>query len=189
MQDAVQAAWTERGREVVFETPYFAIERRQLRPPGGAELDYFVHDAPDSALCVCVNDHREVLLEWQYRPAIGRVSVDYPAGRIEPDDANPAAAVLRELEEETGYRASSVRNLGIVDKDPGFSGSRMHLFLVEGLTAGEHRPDESERIATRFVPETEVWELIASGQLSCAYCLSATLLAFRAAGWLAPTVG
>lgn len=179
--------WVEHGRTEAFSSPWFAISRRTLAVPGGGTGEFFVHEGPDAAMCVCVTPAREVLLEWQYRPAIGRVSVDHPAGRIEPDDPDPAAAVVRELAEETGFVASSIRRLGVLDKDPGFSAGALHVFLAEGLVAGAAEPDDTERITVRWVDADEVLAMIDDGRLACAFCVSATYLAFRALGWLRPS--
>ena len=125
-----------------------------------------------------------MLIERQYRPAIQAVSVDYPAGRLEEDDASVEKAMLRELKEETGYEVRSFEKLGIVDKDPGFSNARLHIYLATGATPGQDDQEETESIVSEFVPASEILAMIRRGEISCAYCLSATLLAFTKLGWL-----
>lgn len=155
-----------------------------MHTPGGAELDYFIHEAPDSVICVCVSDDNTVLIEKQYRPPVEKVSVDYPAGQAEADDASTEAAIRRELHEEVGFTATVIKQLGIVDKEPGFSKSRMHVFLAKGSIDRDASPEESESIVARFVKPSEILAMIASGEMACTFCLSATLLAFRELDWL-----
>ena len=178
------ARWTLLGDEPALETPWFSIARRTYRTPNGSTPTYYVHHTHDSVLCVCVTDDARVLVERQYRPAIDRVSVDYPAGRVEADDLGLEAAMLRELEEETGYRAVELSRLGRLDQNPGFSSTSMHVFLARGVVDGVVSPDDNESIHAEFVPAAEVLGMVEQGEISCAFCVSATLLAFRALGWL-----
>ncbi len=178
------AAWTVRDSEVVLQTPWFTIRKQSMRTPRDTDVQHYVHEGPDSVICVCVTSDERVLVERQWRPAIGRVSVDYPAGRMEGDDPSAKAAVLRELREETGYEVSSLRKLGVVDREPAFSATRVHVFLAHGAVPGRDAPDENESIVAAFVPASRVLAMILSGEMCCAFCLSATLLAFQELGWL-----
>lgn len=159
-----------------------------MHTPAGAELDYFIHEAPDSVMCVCVSDDDTVLIEKQYRPPVEKISIDYPAGRTEADDASTEVAIRRELYEEVGFTARSIKQLGVIDKEPGFSRSRMHVFLARGSVDRDATPEESESIVAHFVKPSEILEKIASGEMACTFCLSATLLAFKELGWLKPEV-
>jgi 8-oxo-dGTP pyrophosphatase MutT (NUDIX family) len=131
-----------------------------------------------------VTEDQRVLIERQYRPAVEKVTVDYPAGGIEPDDKDPEAAILRELQEETGYRPGSLKELAVVDSIPGLSSTRFHVFLAEGVfAAGEASPEPTESIVTEFVPARQILKMIDSGEMACASCISATFYAFRELGW------
>jgi ADP-ribose pyrophosphatase len=131
-----------------------------------------------------VTKDKRVLIEKQYRPALKKVSVDYPAGRLETDDASIEEAMLRELKEETGYQTESFQKIAVIDKDPGFSTTRMHIFLAQGAIPGDDDPEETESIVSNLVPAKQILEMIFSGELACAYCVSATLYAFKELGWL-----
>lgn len=155
-----------------------------MQTPTGVELDYFVHEAPDSVICVCVNDDNEILVERQYRPPIQKVSVDYPAGRAEVNDASTEAAIRRELLEEVGFTVKTIRQLAVIDSDPEFSIKRTHVFLAQGSIDQEATPEETEHIVAEFVKPSKILEMIARGEMTCTFCLSATLLAFRELGWL-----
>ncbi|HKR82466.1 MAG TPA: NUDIX hydrolase [Candidatus Saccharimonadales bacterium] len=176
--------WTTLSSEIVFDTPWFKIEKQNLETPTGATPTFYIHNTHDSVMCVCVTKDRRVLLEKQYRPAIQKVSVDYPAGRLEEDDKSIEEAMLRELKEETGYKTNSFKKIAIIDKDPGFSTTRMHIYLAQGAIPGKDNPEESESIVSKLMPAQEVLNMVYSGELSCAYCVSATLYAFKELGWL-----
>lgn len=176
--------WHLHSSDIVFETPWFRIEKQELETPGGAKPTFYVHDTQDSVMCVCVTDDGKVLIEKQYRPAVRKVSYDYPAGKLEDDDASIEGAMLRELKEETGYQTTLFKKLAVIDKDPGFSTTRMHIFLAQGMIPGESAQEDTESIVSNLVPAEEVLEMIRAGKLSCAFCVSATYYAFMELGWL-----
>lgn len=178
-------SWTTTDQAIAYETPWFKIRKRHMQTPTGKELDYFIHEGNDSVICVCADmKNKTVLVEQQYRPPVEKVSVDYPAGRVEEDDASTEEAIRRELQEEVGFKVDSIKKLAVIDKDPGFSQTRMHVFLAEGTTTDNTNPDDTESIVADFVPAIEILQMIADGTISCAFCLSSTLLAFKELGWL-----
>lgn len=177
-------AWTTLEATTAFETPWFTIEKQALQTPSGATPTFYIHHTHDSVMCVCVTDDKRVLIERQYRPAVQKVSVDYPAGRLEADDTSIESAMLRELKEETGYQTESFKKIAIVDKDPGFSSTRMHIFLAKGAIPGDDNPEDTESIVSNLVPAQDVLDMIMSGEMACAYCVSATFYAFKELGWL-----
>jgi 8-oxo-dGTP pyrophosphatase MutT (NUDIX family) len=186
--DAKLQKWQTLTEAVVFETPWFKIRKQHMRTPDGAELDYYIHDTNDSVICVCVSADNKVLVEQQYRPPVGKVSFDYPAGRMEQEDLTSESAMLRELREETGFQATSIKKLAVLDKDSGFSTTRLHVFLARGAIGGEATPEETESIVTGFLEPAEVLELITSGKMVCTHCVSATFFAFQELGWLKAVV-
>jgi ADP-ribose pyrophosphatase len=176
--------WQVIEKSIVFETPWFKIRKQHMKTPTDAELDYFIHDANDSVICVCVTEDSRILLEKQYRPPVGKVSVDYPAGRVEKDDESTEAAMRRELQEEAGFTAHTIEKLAVIDKEPGFSSSRMHVFLAKGTIDQKTTPDESESIVMNFVTPDEILAMIDSDTITCTFCISATFLAFKKLGLL-----
>jgi len=154
-----------------------------MRASTGKIIDYYIHEAPDSVLCVCINGTR-VLIEKQYRPSVNRFSVDYPAGRIENTDRSIEDAVRRELKEETGYAPMKITHLATVDKDPSFSNACLHIYLVQGVRYDSADPDDTEDIVSKWVENQEVLSMIQSGEIRCSFCIAATFYAFRELGWL-----
>lgn len=182
--DKQKVQWTALSHAVALDTPWFQIHKDHMRTPTGTETDYYIHAGHDSVICLCVTDDNKVLIEQQYRPPVSKVSTDYPAGHMEEDDASTEAAIRRELKEEVGFEASSMQKIATLDKDPGFSKTRLHVFLARGHVEHPTQPDVTEQITARFVTSDEILELIDSGTMSCTFCVSTTLLAFRQLGWL-----
>ena len=100
-----------------------------------------------------------IVLVKQFRPAIGRELWEVPAGKLDGDE-DPRAAAERELREETGYRCRAMRRLWTFYTAPGFCSELLHLFVAEGLEAGEPEPEDDEQLEVRAFPIDDVWTMI-----------------------------
>lgn len=180
--------WTTKSQDIVLDTPRFKIRKRVMMTGAGVETDYWIHEALDSVICVCVDKDGRVLVERQYRAPIERVSVDFPAGRMEQSDADAEAGIRRELREELGYHVHKIQKLGVLDKDPGLSSSRLHVFMAEGAISDKTNRDSTENISSQFVTPVEILRMINDGDMACAFCVASTMLAFRKLGWLTPNL-
>jgi ADP-ribose pyrophosphatase len=107
---------------------------------------------------------REIVLVKQYRHPVGAEIWEVPAGMIERGEP-PIDTARRELIEETGYRAESLRFLFSLYTTPGFCEERIHLFAAEGLTAGEAEPEADEAFELRIWPIEEAWKLVERDEL------------------------
>jgi ADP-ribose pyrophosphatase len=105
-----------------------------------------------------------VILERQYRHAVGEFLLELPAGRIEPNEA-PLAAGKREMIEETGYRAKSWKLLTKYFASPGFLGESMHIYLARDIRPGVAQPEPDEQIEILRIPFSEAMELVSSGKI------------------------
>jgi ADP-ribose pyrophosphatase len=90
-----------------------------------------------AVLAVTAQD--EILLTEQYRPPVGRRVIDLPAGLV-GDDTEASAessriAAARELEEEIGFAADSLRRLTSFPTSPGLTSEIVELFVADGLRA------------------------------------------------------
>ncbi|WP_313717044.1 NUDIX hydrolase [Arsenicicoccus bolidensis] len=133
------------------------------------------------AACVCVRrdgDQPRVLLVDQQRPAPGVRLWEIPRGMVDPDDASPAEAALRELAEETGMVTSLEAELGEIYPDTGVFAGSVAVVLAAFVRQGEGQDeDEPEVDATRWFTRDEVRGLIAEGRLRDGISLGALALA------------
>src|ERR1700758_3563949 len=90
--------------KTVHQGPFLTVKCDTVRLPDGkqATREYVQH--PGAVMVIPLFDDGRVLLERQYRYPIGRVMIEYPAGKLDPKEDELACA-LRELQEETGYMA------------------------------------------------------------------------------------
>jgi len=117
-----------------------------------------------SAAVILAVDEGQILLVEQYRVPIGARCIELPAGLVgdEVEGEAASAAAIRELEEETGYRAERMVDLGRFHASPGMSSEGFTLLRAEGLTRiGEGGGIAGEDIAVHRVKLADVPAFIA----------------------------
>lgn len=149
------------GQRLFFQGRKFNFEVSRLRLPNGVEGEWECIRHPGGALAVPVTSEGQLVLVHQYRFAIQGRLLEFPAGTLEVNE-DPATTIQREIEEETGYRASRWRKLGQFPLAPGYSDEYIYAFLAEGLEALEKPPqqDEDEDIEVVLLTPQELEEII-----------------------------
>jgi ADP-ribose pyrophosphatase len=107
---------------------------------------------------------QEIVLVKQYRHAVDSDLWEVPAGMIERGEP-PIETARRELIEETGYRADSLRFLWSIYTTPGFCTERIHFFVAEGLTPGAAQPEDDEEFELRTWSIADAWALVEADRL------------------------
>jgi ADP-ribose pyrophosphatase len=145
--------------------------------PGGVEArrELVVH--PGSVVVLPILADGRVVLVRQFRYAARQSLWELVAGSLEPRE-NVLAAARRELLEETGYRARTVRRLLSFYPSPGFLTERMHLVQARGLTSGQAQPEVDERIDVGRFSRAELHRMVSSGRIQDGKTLVALLLLF-----------
>jgi ADP-ribose pyrophosphatase len=141
-----------------------------------AEREIVLH--PGAVAIVPVPASGRVLLVRQYRHAVGGELLELPAGTLEPGES-PDACAERELAEETGCRARSLRLLTAFWSSPGILRERMHLYLAEGLDRVPTRRDEDEVIHVEEFALADALELVRGGRIADAKTIAGLLYVAR----------
>lgn len=97
----------------------------------------------EAVIIVPILGKGRVVMVRQWRAPIKSWVLEVPAGRLEQGE-DPREAALRELEEETGYAAGSLVELGSFYATPGYSDEVMHFFAARELLRGAARPEPGE---------------------------------------------
>lgn len=105
-----------------------------------------------------------IVLVKQHRHAVNEELWEVPAGMIERGEP-PIETARRELIEETGYRAASLRFLWSLYPTPGFCEERIHLFVAEGLTPGPAAPEDDEEFEIKTWRVEDAWDLVERDEL------------------------
>lgn len=119
----------------------------------------------EAAVILAIDAEDHVILVEQYRVPLGRPCLELPAGLVGDDSEGESVetAALRELEEETGYRAERVESLGKFHASPGMVSEGFTLVRAHGLTrVGEGGGVGEEGITVHRVPMREVAAFVAA---------------------------
>lgn len=130
---------------------------------------------------VAVRDGR-VCLVRQYRVALGRMTLEIPAGKVDPGEPRDACAA-RELTEETGLVAERLELLTESYGAPGFTDEHTSVYFAHGLSQRDAAPDEGEFVDVLWVPVDEAVSAIRLGLIDDAKTVEG-ILAAKAYGML-----
>jgi ADP-ribose pyrophosphatase len=119
-----------RGRQTVFETPWFQVEAKQTDLD---EQPFYSLKVPDYVAVIAWTPDDRIVLVRQYRPAIEQETLELPSGLVDSGE-QPEVCAARELEEETGYRATSLKHLGTLFSDTGRLQNRIWCYLAKDIT-------------------------------------------------------
>jgi ADP-ribose pyrophosphatase len=176
-------------RRSVFRGRVLDLNIEWVRFPDGSEgkLEIVRHRGAAAALPVfragewSDGPEAAVVLIRQHRHATGGPVWELPAGKLDEGET-PDSCAARELEEETGIRATELVPLTTIWTTPGFTDERIHLFLATGLEEGEESLEPHEFIERHEMTLQEAVERVESGEIDDAKTMVALLLAERLIG-------
>jgi ADP-ribose pyrophosphatase len=151
--------------DCVFDGRVFDVRVDTVRYDDGTEHRADVVEHGPSIAIVATPTPGELVLVRQYRHPAKRMLWEIPAGSAEAGEAL-AAGALRELREETGYRAAAIRPIGATFMTPGFCDEAMYFFHADELSAGEQALDDDERIDVATFTVEAAWRLVASDEIA-----------------------
>ena len=149
--------------ENIFDGVVLHVRKDTIELPNGntSTREYIKHNG---AVCVIpVTDTEEVVLERQFRYAIGKVLIEIPAGKLEPGEDRLEAA-KRELKEETGYVAGNMHYIGEFYGSPALLEERVTMYLATELTKSEMNLDEDEFLEVFTMPLEEAYEKVMANE-------------------------
>ena len=164
--------------EIVYKGPVFQVRKHHVVTPGGDSYRDIVEHSGGSIM-VAVTDEGKIIMEKQYRKALEKGFLELPAGKADPgEDAETTAT--RELAEETGYTASSVRRLTSFYPTCGYSNEYLSIYLCRGLTLGEKHWDKDECIEILEYDPDELIDMIMTGEIEDSKTIIGILFARQA---------
>ena len=166
--------WITLSTETLGAYPIFELSRSLQRSPlSGREHSFFRLDCPDWVNVIAVTDDGRMVLVEQYRHGTDDMTIEIPGGAVDPGE-DPAVSAARELEEETGYLASELIEIGTVEPNPAFLSNRCWTYLALGCRAdGETHFDPSEEIEVSLAPLKDFARLIDDGTITHSLVIAA----------------
>ncbi|HET9821619.1 MAG TPA: NUDIX hydrolase [Burkholderiaceae bacterium] len=133
-----------------------------------ATREYIVH--PGAVMVVPILDDGRLVMERQHRYPMGRVMLEFPAGKLEAGEP-PFVCAVRELAEETGYRAREWARAGVLHNAIAYSNEGIEVWFARGLQRGAARLDEEEFLEIVLRSEAELDAGVARGEVTDAKTL------------------
>ena len=164
--------------ELLFQGRAFKIRRDLLRTPDGGETKLDIVEHGGSVVIVPVDADGNLLFVRQYRHAAGLDMLELPAGTRNGDEPHDECAA-REIREETGMEAGTLKRIGDFYLAPGYSTEFMAVFLATDLKHNPLQADDDEFLQVEKIPVKEDIEMAERGEMPDAKSLAALLLARR----------
>jgi len=132
--------------------------------PNGRKAPFEIIRHPGGAAALPILPDGRLLLIRQFRPAIGQMIYEIPAGRLEPGES-PRSCIARELVEEVGFRATELAPLGSLWSAVGFCDEQVDLFVATGLIEVQSAPEDDEIIELKPVTLADALRLVEQGKI------------------------
>lgn len=173
------------AEDTMFSGLIFDVNRIHVMLPNGHESARDVVRHRGAVAVVALTDDGRICLVRQYRTALDRVTVEIPAGKLDPGE-DPLTCAKRELLEETGMVADRMAFLTTLATTPGFTDERIHLYMATGLTFGPAHPDEDEFLNVDLVPLDELIDAVLDGRIEDSKTVCGALICDAVAHRLEP---
>ncbi len=161
--------------KLLLETSRFRVYRANQQLADGSLHPREIVRHPGSVVILPMTDDDRVCLIENYRIAVDQSLVELPAGTLDADEP-PKQTAIRELAEETGFRAGRIELLSEFYISPGFLDERMHLYLATELERGQMALEKGEIIKPRVVPWSDALAMASDGRIKDAKTLLAIFL-------------
>jgi len=156
---------TQTGSETVFQGKLLRVKCDAVSLPDGkpATREYVEHDG--AVMIIPVLDSGELVMERQYRYALRRHCLEFPAGKIDPGE-EPLATGRRELLEETGYAAREWSYVATIHPTVAYSTERILVYLARGLEHVGGKLDDGEFLEVLELPLAALLDRVRTGEIT-----------------------
>ena len=130
--------------DLIFKGKVFNVQVDEIEYDSGNKGIREVAVHPGGAVVVAVTEDSKIIMVNQFRYPLQKNIFELPAGKLDYNE-DPYNCAVRELEEETGYKAKKIKKLGQIYTTPGFCTELLHIYLAEDLIPGNHSREEGEQ--------------------------------------------
>jgi ADP-ribose pyrophosphatase len=162
---------------IAYKGAHIQVREDRVIEPAGHECSREIVVHPGAVCIVARPSPEQVILIRQYRHATGGELLEIPAGTLHEGE-DPRECAIRELEEETGYRASMMIERARFWTTPGFTSEFMHLYEASGLEKTQANPDDDEVIEVDILSHSEALQMINEGRIQDAKTILGLLRVF-----------
>ncbi|MCD6363279.1 MAG: NUDIX hydrolase [Synergistetes bacterium] len=164
----------ELERRLVYQGRVVNLRVDEVMLPDGRRTRREVVEHRGAVVILPITRGGEIVMVRQYRYPVGEELLELPAGTLELGE-DPQVCAERELTEETGYKAGSIRLLTSYYSSPGFCTERLYLFLATDLEPGSQKLESDERIKVELYSLDEVKDKVRCGEIKDAKSVAGIL--------------
>ena len=143
----------------LIETERFNLFLENHTLENGTSHDYSIVKGPNWVSLVPITENNEFIMIWQYRPAWERSSLEFPAGRLNYAEEEIFEAANRELQEETGFKANKLTQIGSF-RPVTWTNQSCYYFKAENLINSKLPEDAQEDLMVIKIKPSEFWSYV-----------------------------
>ena len=151
--------------KIIFHGELLEVNSDEVLLPNGKTGNREWINHPGAVCCIPILPDGKIALIKQYRYAVKREMIELPAGKLDRNEI-PEACALRELEEEIGYKAETLKLLTNIHPAIGFANENMWLYLAENLVKTELNLDSDEFLELLPTKLENAVEMVWSGKIT-----------------------
>ncbi len=172
--------WKTLSSRLALDHKWFKVRQDTVQLPNGKILDdYYIWQDKSVAQVIPVTKDYKLILEKQYKHAVGEFMIEYPAGYIDENEI-PFEAAKRELLEETGYTSDSISFLAKFNHNPSKELGNIYMFIAKDVFLKQKPVLEiTEDIELLTLSFEEVYRMIMKGEIWSTGTVAASFLLFE----------
>ena len=176
--------WKILKSDYLFRDNWFTVRVDTCqRPDGKIVTPYYVYEFPTWVTAIAFTEEGKLVMEKQYRHAIGETAFELPGGCVDDTDFSLEDAIARELMEETGYTFTNYEYLGKTCANPSTNNNWMHMYLATGgKKVAAQALDDNEDIELQLMSLEEVKALLKENKIIQSMHVTALYYAFQRLG-------
>lgn len=153
-------------KDKIYSGKVIDLYVEEVELPNGKAGKREIVKHPGAVAVIALTPDQKIVMVKQYRKPLERTIVEIPAGKLEKNE-DPQEAALRELEEETGYTAPSLRKVASFYTSPGFADELIHIYIADKIELLETKKelDEDEFVELQLVSLEEAQQLVDSQEI------------------------
>lgn len=158
------ARWMVHGERVVDDSRRARLSVADVELPDGVRFEQYVIRAPRSAMAAVLDEQERLLLMRRHRFVLDRWVWELPGGYVD-DEEDPASCAIREVEEETGWRPSSIEPMLSFQPWVATADAENQLFLARDAKHVGAPIDVNETEQVAWIPLEDARELVSQGEI------------------------
>lgn len=146
--------------------PWLSVRQECVQMPSGMQIPtWYILEFPDWINVIAITKDGKMVMEDQYRHALGETHYELVAGVVDPGET-PLQAAQRELSEETGYEGGEWKLFMTLSPNPTNHNNLSYTFLATGVEKRREQHQEStEDIHVDIMEPEQVLEMLKDGEI------------------------